>query len=453
MSKITKVFAREILDSRGNPTIQVEVSTFAGGFGSAIIPSGASTGSREALELRDSNTKYAENWYGQKGVMTAVDNVNNIIAPKIIGICVKNQRLIDQKMIELDGTPNKDKLGANAILGVSLAVAKAAASELRMPLFRYLGGPNTTLMPVPMLNVINGGEHATNTLDFQEFMIMPLGFPTFRNALQASNKIFHNLAKLLKKSGFGTQVGDEGGFAPNLNSHEQALDFLVEAIKESGFNPALEGEKAVAIAIDAAASEFYDGEKYVFKKLKAALSTKSESEISQKFEFSSAELLDYYGQLFEKYPIISVEDGFAESDWDGFIAFNQRFGKTHQIVGDDLTVTNVEILKEAIKSKAINSILIKLNQIGTLSETLDAIQLAQKSGMTAVVSHRSGESEDTTIADLAVAVSAGQIKTGSLSRTDRIAKYNRLLVIEEYLNSYSKSDYVGKDVFYNLKNS
>ncbi|MXR22982.1 phosphopyruvate hydratase [Mesomycoplasma flocculare] len=451
MSKITKIFAREILDSRGNPTIQVEVYTLAGGFGTAIVPSGASTGSKEALELRDGNTKYADNWYGQKGVMTAVDNVNNIIAPKIIGFCVKNQRLIDQKMIELDGTPNKEKLGANAILGVSLAVAKAAANELRLPLFRYLGGPNPTLMPVPMLNIINGGEHASNTLDFQEFMIMPLGFSTFRKALQAANKIFHNLAKLLKKAGYGTQVGDEGGFAPNLNSHEQALDFLVKAIKESGLNPAIEGENAIAIAIDAAASEFYNGEKYVFKKLKTALSNKSDTEKNQKFEFSSTELLDYYERLFTKYPIISVEDGFAESDWQGFVAFTERFGKTHQIVGDDLTVTNVKILKEAIKSKAINSILIKLNQIGTLSETLDAIQLAQKSGMTAVISHRSGESEDTTIADLAVAISAGQIKTGSLSRTDRIAKYNRLLIIEEYLNSFSKSEYIGKGVFYNLK--
>ncbi|MXR05992.1 phosphopyruvate hydratase [Mesomycoplasma flocculare] len=451
MSKITKIFAREILDSRGNPTIQVEVYTLAGGFGTAIVPSGASTGSKEALELRDGNTKYADNWYGQKGVMTAVDNVNNIIAPKIIGFCVKNQRLIDQKMIELDGTPNKEKLGANAILGVSLAVAKAAANELRLPLFRYLGGPNPTLMPVPMLNIINGGEHASNTLDFQEFMIMPLGFSTFRKALQAANKIFHNLAKLLKKAGYGTQVGDEGGFAPNLNSHEQALDFLVKAIKESGLNPAIEGENAIAIAIDAAASEFYNGEKYVFKKLKTALSNKSDTEKSQKFEFSSTELLDYYERLFTKYPIISVEDGFAESDWQGFVAFTERFGKTHQIVGDDLTVTNVKILKEAIKSRAINSILIKLNQIGTLSETLDAIQLAQKSGMTAVISHRSGESEDTTIADLAVAISAGQIKTGSLSRTDRIAKYNRLLIIEEYLNSFSKSEYIGKGVFYNLK--
>ncbi|MBG0730974.1 phosphopyruvate hydratase [Mycoplasma sp. 'Moose RK'] len=446
MSKITAILAREILDSRGNPTIQVEVRTELGGFGTAIVPSGASTGSREALELRDANTKYAQNWYGQKGVMTAVDNVNNKIAPEIIGLCVKNQRQIDQKMINLDGTPNKEKLGANAILGVSLAVAKAAASELKLPLFRYLGGPNPTLMPVPMLNVINGGEHASNTLDFQEFMIMPLGFATFRKSLQAANKIFHTLAKLLKNAGFGTQVGDEGGFAPNLKSHQHALDFLVQAIKEAGFNPSLEGENAVAIAIDAAASEFYDGQKYVFKKLKVA-----ENSQGQKFEFTSAELLEYYGELFKKYPIISVEDGFAESDWNGFIAFNQRFGSTHQIVGDDLTVTNVKILKEAIKTKAINSILIKLNQIGTLSETLDAIELAQKSGLTAVVSHRSGESEDTTIADLVVATGAGQIKTGSLSRTDRIAKYNRLLIIEEQLNTFSKSSYIGKDVFYNLK--
>ncbi|VEU59519.1 phosphopyruvate hydratase [Mesomycoplasma neurolyticum] len=453
MSVITSIHAREVLDSRGNPTIQVEVKTELGGFGSAIVPSGASTGTREALELRDQNTNFASNWFGGKGVMTAVKNVNEKIAPLIIGMEVTNQRKIDAEMIYLDGTEFKKHLGANAILGVSLAVAKAAADELDLPLYRYIGGTNARKLPVPMLNVINGGEHASNTIDFQEFMIMPLGAKSIREALQVANFVFHNLAKLLKKHNHGTQVGDEGGFAPNLLSHEQALDFLVEAIKMSGFNPATSGEKAVAIALDAAASELYDSkkERYVFKKLKAAIESKNPifANIKDKVEFTTDEFIEYYAHLFKKYPIISVEDGFAESDWEGFAKFNARFGKTHQIMGDDLTVTNASILSEAIRKNSINSILIKLNQIGSLSETIDAIELAHKAGFTAIVSHRSGESEDTTIADLAVGLNVGQIKTGSLSRTDRVAKYNRLLAIEEELGSVSSYD--GERTFHNLK--
>ncbi|MGY6171718.1 phosphopyruvate hydratase [Candidatus Mycoplasma pogonae] len=453
MSAITRVHAREVLDSRGNPTIQVEVFTELGGFGSAIVPSGASTGTREALELRDNGTAYEDNWFGGKGVMTAVDNVNNKIAPSIEGLEVTDQKYIDTLMLELDGTEFKQKLGANAILGVSLAVAKAAADELDLPLYRYLGGTNAFQLPVPMLNVINGGEHASNTIDFQEFMVMPLGAKSLREALQCANKVFHNLAKLLKKAGHGTQVGDEGGFAPNLKSHEEALDFLVEAIKVAGYNPATEGENAVAIALDAAASELYNSETklYKFKKLKAAIDSKKPGfeNLTDKVEFTTDELVTYYGHLFDKYPIISVEDGFAEQDWVGFNKFTAKFGATHQIVGDDLTVTNAKILAEAISQNSINSILIKLNQIGSVSETLDTIQLAQKAGYTAVVSHRSGESEDTFIADLSVAVNAGQIKTGSLSRTDRVAKYNRLLAIEEELGTLAK--YEGSKTFYNLK--
>ncbi len=453
MSAIIEVHAREVLDSRGNPTVQVEVRSEFGGFGSAIVPSGASTGTREALELRDQNSaKYKDNWFGGKGVMLAVDNVNNKIAPEIIGLEVLDQRFIDELMIKLDGTPTKSKLGANAILGVSLAVARCAADELGMPLYRYIGGTNARVLPLPMLNVINGGEHASNTLDFQEFMIMPVGAQTFREALQMSNKVFHTLAKLLKKAGHGTQVGDEGGFAPNLKSHEEALTFLVNAIKEAGFKPALKGEKAVAIAMDAASSELYDvkTKKYTFGKLKAAIDSKKPGfeNLKTKTTFTSSELIEYYENLFKKFPIISVEDGFAEQDWDGFKKMNERFGKDKQIMGDDLTVTNKAILTEAVKKGTINSILIKLNQIGTLSETLDTIELAHKLNMTAVVSHRSGESEDTTIADLAVALNAGQIKTGSMSRTDRIAKYNRLLAIEEELGDVAV--FLGAKAFHNI---
>lgn len=454
MSQIIQLHAREVLDSRGNPTIQVEVLTDMGGFGSAIAPSGASTGELEAHELRDKNTKYANNWFGSKGVQTAVDNVNQKIAPAIIGMEVTDQKLVDHKMIKLDGTVNKMKLGANAILATSLAVAKAAADELDLPLYRYIGGVNAAQLPVPMLNVINGGAHATNTLDFQEFMIMPVGAKTFKQALQMANKIFHTLAQLLTAAGHQTEKGDEGGFAPNLKSHEEALDFLVQAIETAGFEASTLGPKAVAIAMDPAISECYDGEKYVFSKLAHAIKTKKEGFTSKKVqntktEFTSEEIVTYFAKLVKKYPIISVEDGCGEKDWEGFQKLNAKLGNKIQIMGDDLTVTNKNILAYAIKEKAINSILIKLNQIGTLSETIDTIELAHKAGFTAVVSHRSGESEDTTIADLAVALNTGQIKTGSLSRTDRIAKYNRLLAIEEELGPIAT--FAGLATFHNLK--
>ncbi|WP_416322660.1 phosphopyruvate hydratase [Mycoplasmopsis felis] len=452
MSAIKKIHAREVLDSRGNPTVQVEVYTELGGYGSAMVPSGASTGSREALELRDKGSKYENNWFGGKGVMLAVDNVNQQIAPKIQGIEVTEQRLIDQTMIKLDGTPTKSKLGANAILGVSLAVARAAANELELPLYKYLGGFNAHQLPVPMLNVINGGEHASNTIDFQEFMIMPVGAKSIREALQMANFVFHNLAKLLKKNGHGIQVGDEGGFAPNFKSHEEALDFLVEAIKVSGYVPSTSGDKAVAIAMDCASSELYKDGVYTFGKLKEAIESKQpgfEHLTNVKLTYTTDEMIEYLKGLISKYPIISIEDGLAESDWAGFKKLTAEVGKKVQIVGDDLTVTNTEILKRAIEEKSMNSILIKVNQIGSLTETFDAIQMAQKANMTAVVSHRSGETEDTTIADIAVAMNAGQIKTGSMSRTDRIAKYNRLLAIEEELGM--SSEFQGRNSFYNIE--
>lgn len=452
MSAIKKIHAREVLDSRGNPTVQVEVYTQLGGYGSAMVPSGASTGSREALELRDKGSKYENNWFGGKGVMLAVDNVNNIIAPAVIGYEVTKQRKIDQLMIALDGTATKSKLGANAILGVSLAVARAAAHELDLPLYKYLGGFNAHQLPVPMLNVINGGEHASNTIDFQEFMIMPVGAKSLKEALQMANFVFHNLAKLLKKNGHGVQVGDEGGFAPNFKSHEEALDFLVEAIKVSGYVPATSGDKAVAIAMDCASSELYQNGVYTFGKLKKAIETKQpgfETLQNVKLSYTTDEMINYLKGLINKYPIISIEDGFAESDWEGFKKFTKEVGHKVQIVGDDLTVTNTAILKRAIEEKSMNSILIKVNQIGSLTETFDAIQMAQKANMTAVVSHRSGETEDTTIADIAVAMNAGQIKTGSMSRTDRIAKYNRLLTIEQELCSSAKFE--GAKSFYNLE--
>ncbi|WLP85585.1 phosphopyruvate hydratase [Mycoplasma seminis] len=452
MSAITKIHAREILDSRGNPTVEVEVFTEFGGYGIAKVPSGASTGSREALELRDKGSEFEGNWFGGKGVMLAVNHVNNDIVPHILGMEVTDQRKIDMKMVELDGTENKSKFGANAILGVSLAVARAAANELQIPLYKYLGGFNAHELPVPMLNVINGGEHASNTIDFQEFMIMPVGAKSFREALQMANFVFHNLAKLLKKNGHGVQVGDEGGFAPNFKSHEEALDFLVEAIKAAGYTPAKSGEKAVAIAMDCASSELYADGIYTFKKLKAAVEEGKpgfEHLEGVKFTYTSDEMSQYLKDLVAKYPIISIEDGFAESDWDGFKKFTAEMGDTLQIVGDDLTVTNTAILKRAIEEKSMNSILIKINQIGSITETFDAIQMAQKANMTAVVSHRSGETEDTSIADIAVAMNTGQIKTGSLSRTDRIAKYNRLLAIEEELGSVS--EFKGRKAFYNIE--
>ncbi|WP_027121045.1 phosphopyruvate hydratase [Mycoplasma leonicaptivi] len=451
MSAIKKIHAREVLDSRGNPTIQVEVWTQLNGYGSAMVPSGASTGSREALELRDKGSQYENNWFGGKGVMLAVDNVNNIIAPEVVGIEVTEQRKIDKLMIELDDTPTKSKLGANAILGVSLAVARAAAHELELPLYKYLGGFNGHELPVPMLNVINGGEHASNTVDFQEFMIMPVGAKSIREALQMANFVFHNLAKLLKKNGHGVQVGDEGGFAPNFKSHEEALDFLVEAIKAAGYVPATSGEKAVAIAMDCASSELFEDGVYTFGKLKEAIESKKpgfEHLTDVKLTYTTDEMISYLENLVAKYPIISIEDGLAESDWAGFKKLTAKIGDRVQIVGDDLTVTNTAILKRAIEEKSMNSILIKINQIGSLTETFEAIQMAQKANMTAVVSHRSGETEDTTIADIAVAMNAGQIKTGSMSRTDRIAKYNRLLAIEEELESVSS--YKGEKAFYNI---
>ncbi|QCZ36853.1 phosphopyruvate hydratase [Mycoplasma nasistruthionis] len=451
MSAIKKIHAREILDSRGNPTVEVEVYTEFGGYGIAKVPSGASTGSREALELRDKGSVYESNWFGGKGVMLAVDHVNNDIAPHLLGMEVTEQRKIDMKMCQLDGTENKSKFGANAILGVSLAVARAAANELQVPLYKYLGGFNAHELPVPMLNVINGGEHASNTIDFQEFMIMPVGAKSLRESLQMANFVFHNLAKLLKKHGHGVQVGDEGGFAPNFKSHEEALDFLVEAIKAAGYVPAKEGDKAVAIAMDCASSELYEDGVYTFKKLKAAIEEKKpgfEHLTDVKLTYTSDEMGQYLKDLVAKYPIISIEDGFAESDWAGFTKFTAEMGDKLQIVGDDLTVTNTAILKRAIEEKSMNSILIKINQIGSLTETFDAIQMAQKANMTAVVSHRSGETEDTTIADIAVAMNAGQIKTGSMSRTDRIAKYNRLLAIEEELEN--SAEFKGVKAFYNI---
>ena len=453
MSQITKIHAREVLDSRGNPTVQVEVYTEFGGYGSAMAPSGASTGILEAYELRDKGTKYESNWFGGKGVQTAVNNVNEKLAPKLVGIEVTEQRLVDMTMIEIDGTVNKKNIGANAILATSLATAKAAASELGLPLYKYLGGTNARTLPVPMLNVINGGEHATNTLDFQEFMIMPVGASSLKESLQMANKVFHMLAKLLHDAGHGTQVGDEGGFAPNLKSHEEALDFLIEAIKKAGFKPATEGKGAIAIAMDPATSELYNDKTktYTFGKLKAAIDSKKpgfEGMENTKVEFTSEEFLRYFENLVNKYPIISIEDGMDETDWSGFQAMNKDLGSKIQIMGDDLTVTNKDILAYGIKTKAANSILIKLNQIGSLSETMDTIELAHKAGYTAVVSHRSGETEDTTIADLSVALNTGQIKTGSMSRTDRIAKYNRLLAIEEELGKTGKFD--GAKTFHNL---
>ena len=455
MSKISQINAREILDSRGNPTIQVEVKTELGGFGSAIAPSGASTGMLEAHELRDKGTKYANNWFGAKGVMTAVDNVNKKIANILVDkFEITEQRKIDFAMIKLDGTKNKSKLGANAILAVSLAVAKAAADELDLPLYKYIGGTNARKLPVPMLNVLNGGEHATNTLDFQEFMIMPIGAKTIREALQMANKVFHTLSGLLHDAGHNTEKGDEGGFAPNLKSHEEALDFLVNAIKKAGFKAATSGPGSIAIAMDPAISECYNGKEYVFGKLEAAIKAKKEGFTSKavqgtKTRFTTEEIVAYFKKLVKKYPIISLEDGADESDWAGFAKLNAALGNEIQIMGDDITVTNKDILAYAIKENSMNSILIKLNQIGSLSETIDTIELAHKAGFTSVVSHRSGETEDTTIADLAVALNTGQIKTGSMSRTDRIAKYNRLLAIEEELGSVAEFD--GEATFHNLK--
>ncbi len=428
MSEIVSVIARQILDSRGNPTLEVDVELDNGIIGRAAVPSGASTGSREAVELRDGDKKV----YGGKGVSKAVSNVITVIAPEVVGIEVTEQVLIDRLMIEIDGTKNKKKLGANAILGVSLAVAKAAAGDLGLPLYQYIGGSNAKELPLPMMNVLNGGEHADNNVDIQEFMIVPVGADSFSMALRMGTEIFHSLKKVLKKYKFNTAVGDEGGFAPNLESNAQAIDVLLEGIKAAGYKAG----KDVFIALDVAASELYKNKKY---KLEA----------ENRSNMSSSDMVDFLCDLVSKYPIISVEDGLAENDWSGWKDLTERIGDSTQIVGDDIFVTNTEILAKGIREKVANSILIKVNQIGTLTETLDAIEMAKRAGYTAVISHRSGETEDTTIADLSVAVNAGQIKTGSLCRTDRVAKYNQLLRIEEALGDIA--EFKGKDVFYNLR--
>lgn len=425
MTLIADIFARQVIDSRGNPTIEVDVLTETGALGRAIVPSGASTGSREALELRDGDKKV----FGGKGVLKAVENVNEIIANELIGYEIFSQKEIDEALIALDGTENKSKLGANAILGVSMAVAKAAAATFEIPLYRYLGGVYSHVIPVPMMNILNGGQHADNNVDIQEFMIMPSGLPTFSKALQAGAEVFHSLKSVLKAKGLNTAVGDEGGFAPDLASNEAAIELILEAISKAGYTPG----KDINIALDVAASELYANGKYTFEGK----------------EKTSAEMVAYYEGLCSKYPIISIEDGLNESDWDGWALLTKQLGKKIQLVGDDLFVTNVKILKEGIEKNIANSILIKVNQIGTVTETLAAIEMAKQAGYTAVVSHRSGESEDTFIADLAVATNAGQIKTGSMSRTDRIAKYNQLLRIEEELGDTNA--YLGSKAFYNLR--
>ncbi len=430
MSEISVVYAREILDSRGNPTLEVEVFLESGAMGRAAVPSGASTGEREALELRDGD----KGRYLGKGVLKAVENVNTTIADAIIGMEASDQVGVDQRMLELDGTEFKSVLGANAILGVSLAVAKAAADEAGLPLYQYIGGSNAKELPLPMMNILNGGAHADNNVDIQEFMIMPAGAATFREALRMGAEIFHALKGVLKAKGYNTAVGDEGGFAPNLKSNEEALEVIMEAIVKAGYTP---GEE-VLLALDVASSELFDKEKGVYTLENEAEAVKT-----------PAQMVDFYENLVNKYPIISIEDGMAENDWDGWKLLTDRLGKRVQIVGDDLFVTNPAILKEGIQKGIANSILIKLNQIGTLSETLDAIEMAKRAGYTCVISHRSGETEDTTLADLSVAVNAGQIKTGSLCRTDRVAKYNQLLRIEDELDSVARFN--GHDVFYNVK--
>ncbi|MBQ3111371.1 MAG: phosphopyruvate hydratase [Firmicutes bacterium] len=428
MCLISDVHAREILDSRGNPTIEVEVLLESGAFGRAAVPSGASTGAYEAVELRDGD----KSRYGGKGVLKAVANVQTIIAPALIGKCALDQAAIDDLLIELDGTENKAELGANATLGVSLAVAKAAADFVGLPLYRYIGGVNAKALPVPMMNILNGGKHADNNVDIQEFMVMPVGAHSWAEALRIGTEVFHALRKVLKSRGYNTAVGDEGGFAPNLESNEEAFECICLAIEEAGYKP---GED-VRIAIDVAATELFteDG-KY---------NLAGEGRL-----LTAAELIDFYADMVEKYPIISIEDGLAEDDWDAWVAMTERLGKKVQLVGDDLYVTNTKRLKKGIELKASNAILIKLNQIGTLTETLEAVQMAARAGFTSIVSHRSGETEDTTIADVVVATNAGQIKTGAPSRTDRVAKYNQLLRIEEDLED--AASFGGIDVFFNLK--
>lgn len=427
MSAIVDVYAREVLDSRGNPTVEVEVILEDGTMARAIVPSGASTGAHEAVELRDED---AERYMG-KGVLTAVDNVNEIIAPEIIGMDVTGQIDIDTLMLELDGTPNKGKLGANAILGVSMAVARAAADYLGMPLYHYIGGINARQIPVPMMNILNGGQHADNNVDIQEFMIVPAGAPSFAEGLRMGAEVYHNLKKVLKSKGLATAVGDEGGFAPDLPSNEAALDVILEAIAAAGYKA---GED-IFLALDVAATELYKDGKYHLDSTSQVMTTE--------------EMVDFYVGLVGKYPIISIEDGLAEDDWNGWALLTEKLGKKIQLVGDDLFVTNTERLARGIKEGICNSILIKLNQIGTVSETMEAIEMAKKAGYTCVISHRSGETEDTFIADIAVATNAGQIKTGAPTRTDRVAKYNQLLRIEEELDQFAL--YKGLEVFHNIK--
>lgn len=427
MSEIVGLHARQVLDSRGNPTIEVEAILNTGVMGRASVPSGASTGQREAIELRDGNKKK----YMGRGVDKAIKNIHEKIAPAIMGFEVTDQVLIDQLMIDLDGTKNKAKLGANAILGVSLAVAKAAASDADLPLYQYIGGTNAKELPVPMMNVLNGGAHADNNVDIQEFMILPVGAKSFSDALRMGTEIFHHLKTVLKKRNYNTAVGDEGGFAPDLKSNEEAIEVLLEGIKSAGYKAG----KDILLALDVAASELYSNKKYILA-------------AGKKAKLSSDEMIDYLERLAGKYPIISIEDGLSENDWSGWKRLTQRIGDKVQIVGDDVFVTNTDILNKGIKDGVCNSILIKVNQIGTLTETLNAVEMAKRAGYTAVISHRSGETEDTTIADIAVAVNAGQIKTGSLCRTDRVAKYNQLLRIEEMLGETGVFN--GREVFYNL---
>ncbi|HEM2770146.1 TPA: phosphopyruvate hydratase [Streptococcus suis] len=434
MSIITDVYAREVLDSRGNPTLEVEVYTESGAFGRGMVPSGASTGEHEAVELRDGDRSR----YLGLGTQKAVDNVNNVIADAIIGFDVRDQQAIDRAMIALDGTPNKGKLGANAILGVSIAVARAAADYLEVPLYTYLGGFNTKVLPTPMMNIINGGSHSDAPIAFQEFMILPVGAPSFKEGLRWGAEVFHALKKILKARGLVTAVGDEGGFAPKFEGTEDGVETIIEAIEAAGYEA---GENGIMIGFDCASSEFYDKERKVYDY------TKFEGEGAA--VRTSAEQIDYLEELVNKYPIITIEDGMDENDWDGWKALTERLGKRVQLVGDDFFVTNTDYLARGIKEGAANSILIKVNQIGTLTETFEAIEMAKEAGYTAVVSHRSGETEDSTIADIAVATNAGQIKTGSLSRTDRIAKYNQLLRIEDQLGEVAV--YKGLNSFYNLK--
>ncbi len=427
MTIIERIIARQIFDSRGNPTVEADVYTNGGFIGRAAVPSGASTGEHEAVELRDGGDTFMG-----KGVLTAVGNVNDIIGPALEDMDCANQIAIDQRLLELDGTPNKSKLGANAILAVSMACARAAATAFDLPLYRYLGGVAACILPAPMMNILNGGSHADNNVDLQEFMILPLGADSFSEAMRMGTEIFHNLKKVLKSKGYNTAVGDEGGFAPNLKSNEEAIEVILEAVKKAGYEPG----KDVFLALDAAASEFYEDGKYVFKWSSGEAKT-------------AAEMADFYADWVSRYPIISIEDGLAEDDWDGWKILTEKLGDKVQLVGDDLFVTNTKRFQRGIDMGVANSILIKLNQIGTLTETLAAIEMAKTNGLTAVVSHRSGETEDTFIADLVVATNARQIKTGSASRTDRIAKYNRLLRIEEELGEQAR--YMGMESIYHLK--